>query len=160
MPACLLGLMLRNTVTIQRSKRLLLTTGLICEPLRDIPQRVNVMRMWMIDPKLLCRQHLLGEHGEIHKHLPSFRKRHSVSGRFSPVVQIQLNALKERHDELAQEMLRRGMNHKSPLANIPNLKETYPQYYDLNVDTHVSIRDLCQRCPKCRKRIENEKPCS
>lgn len=32
------------------------------------------MRMWMIDPKLLCRKHLLGEHNEIHKHLPSFRR--------------------------------------------------------------------------------------
>jgi hypothetical protein len=25
------------------------------------------MMMWMIDPVLLCRKHLLGEHGEIHK---------------------------------------------------------------------------------------------
>jgi len=34
------------------------------------------MRMWMVDPRLLCNQHLIGEHGEIHKFLPSFRKGH------------------------------------------------------------------------------------
>ena len=37
------------------------------------------MRMWMIDPTLLCRKHLLGEHGELHKFIPSFRKQYSVT---------------------------------------------------------------------------------
>ena len=115
------------------------------------------MRMWMVDPKVLCRKHLLGEHGEIHKHLPSFRKGHSVAGRFSPVVQIQLNALKSRHDELATEMVRRGYNHKSPLVNVPDLCKIYKDYFHLEVDIVNSAFDLMNRCEDCKKRMERRK---
>ncbi len=111
------------------------------------------MRMWMINPELLCRKHLLGEHGEIHKHLPSFRKGHSIDGRMSPVVQIQINCLLERHDVLAAEMLNRGMNHKSPLLDIPDLQAAYPEHYDKEVDEYTSMVDLCERCSDCRKLI-------
>ena len=65
------------------------------------------MRMWMIDPKLMCDQHLLGEHGELHKFIPSFHKKYKVTNRVSPVVQIELSSYQERHDELAEEMLSR-----------------------------------------------------
>lgn len=112
------------------------------------------MRMWMVDPLYLCDRHLLGEHGEIHKHLPSFRKGYSVKGRFTPVVQIQLNALVERHDQLAEEMIARGMNHSSPLTDVPDLQKIYPEYYDLEVDIDISLADLYERCPRCRARID------
>lgn len=108
------------------------------------------MRMWMIDPTLLCRKHLLGEHGEIHKHIPSFRKGYKIDGRFDPVIQIQLNALESRHDELAAEMLKRGYNHKSPLVDVPDLKAIYPQHYDKCVDIDISISDLMIRCKDCK----------
>lgn len=111
----------------------------------------------MVDPTLLCDKHLLGEHGEIHKHLPSFRKGYKISGRFNPFIQIQLNAILSRHDELAQEMIKRGMNHKSPLKDIPDLKNIYPDFYDLKVDVEYSINDLCKRCENCKSRIKNEK---
>lgn len=116
------------------------------------------MRMWMIDPALLCSRHLSGEHGEIHKHLPSFRRGHSVSGRFAPVVQIQLNAILARHDELAAEIDRRAQQsgrggHHSPLTDLPDLQAIYPDHYSLCVDIAESVRDLCERCPECRDRI-------
>jgi len=110
----------------------------------------------MINPRCLCRKHLLGEHGEIHKHIPSFRKGHRINGRFSPIVQIQLNALRSRHDELAEEMIRRGMNHRSPLNDLPDLKEIYPEYYYLNVNIENSILDLSSRCESCRSLIYQE----
>jgi len=113
--------------------------------------------MWMIDPKKLCNKHLIGEHGELHKFLPSFRKGFRVDKRFIPVVQIQLNAILERHDILAKEMIERGMSHKSPLLNIPDLKKTYPKYFDLNVDLDISNNDLCDRCIECKRRIEQFK---
>ena len=37
--------------------------------------------MWMIHPKFLCKKHLIGEHGEIHKFRPSFVKGHKIEGR-------------------------------------------------------------------------------
>lgn len=114
------------------------------------------MRMWMINPKLLCRKHLLGEHNEIHKHIPSFRKGHKIDGRFTPIVQIELKSLLKRHDELANEMLERGYNHKSPLENIPDLKFTYPEYYDKEVDIEYSLIDLYDRCENCRVIIDKK----
>ena len=113
----------------------------------------------MVSPDLLCNKHLMGEHGEIHKFLPSFRKGYSVDGRFDPIVQIQLNALEERHDELAKEINRRakkGGGHKSPLKDIPNLEEIYPQHYHKTVDTGVSLADLILRCPECKEKITGE----
>ena len=115
----------------------------------------ETMRMWMVDPRLLCNQHLIGEHGEIHKFLPSFRKGHKVDGRFDPVVQIQFNGYLIRHDMLAEEMLNRGMNHKSPLtfAELPDFKNIYPQHFHKEVDLEQSIKDLLYRCEDCSDRI-------
>jgi hypothetical protein len=111
--------------------------------------------MWMIKPKFLCNQHLLGEHGEMHKFLPSFRRGHKVTGRFIPVAQIQFKNYLERHDELALEMKRRGMNHQSPLIDIPDFKEIYPDFYDMEVDINQSISDLIERCEKCSDLIRS-----
>ena len=47
------------------------------------------MRMWGIDAKLLCKKHLIGEHGEIHKHRHNFVKQHKITKRISPIVQIE-----------------------------------------------------------------------
>ena len=111
------------------------------------------MRMWMIEAYLLCQQHLVGEHSELHKHLPSLRKGHSVMKRFDPVVQMQFVGYVERHDEIAIEMIRRGMNHTSPLTDVPDFTVHYSDYMDERVDLVVSIDDLMQRCPMCRARI-------
>ena len=108
------------------------------------------MRMWMLPPGCLCRKHLLGEHGEIHKHKTSFEKRHRMDGRFLPVVQIQPAAMLRRHDELAAEMLRRGYNHKSPFT-MPDISYLPAWQQFASVDTAESRRDLAQRCPECAK---------
>lgn len=105
------------------------------------------MRMWMIDPKLLCRKHLLGEHGEIHKHRHNFVKQHKMDGRRG---QIEPAAMETRHDELAAEMLRRGYNHQSPFEQpdtsyLPN---------DMTVDISTSIEDLKSRCPDCKDNLD------
>lgn len=114
------------------------------------PKRANeravTMRMWMVNPEILCRKHLLGEHGEIHKHRHNFVKGHSIEGRRG---QIDPAKMEERHDELAAEMLRRGFNHRSPFTQ-PDLSA-----YDLSghgVDVDRSLADLIERCPECRER--------
>lgn len=111
------------------------------------------MRMWMLPPKLLCQKHLLGEHGELHKFIPTFRKGYSVDKRFAPVVQIQFKGYRRRHNELADEMIRRGMNHKSPLPELPDFRMHYSQYYDKKVDVVFNLRDLVTRCSDCRDRL-------
>jgi hypothetical protein len=110
--------------------------------------------MWKVHPVFLCKKHLIGEHGEIHKFLPSFRKGYKVHGRFFPVVQIQFQGYKARHDALAQEMLDRGYNHKSPLIDIPDFQAIYPEYYHLTIDIETAIKDLSSRCAECAERMD------
>jgi len=108
----------------------------------------------MIDPKLLCNKHLIGEHGEIHKHKHIFEKKYSINGRIHPVVQIEPNSMKRRHDELVEEMTKRGMKHKSDYEQ-PDL--SYLKDIDIKVNIEKSLSDLIERCSECKKRIENGK---
>lgn len=111
------------------------------------------MRMWMINPKWLCRKHLLGEYGEIHKHRHNFVKHHSIAKRVSPVVQVEPLAMYARHDALAAEMVRRGYNHNS-LYEMPDLSYLPKAHREVKVDVYLSIKDLIDRCPECKKRFE------
>lgn len=102
------------------------------------------MRMWMVDPKILCRKHLLGEHGEIHKHRHNFVKRHRMDGRMG---QIEPESMERRHDALVAEMERRAYNHKSPYSQpdtsyLPEMK----------VNVADALADLLDRCEECKKR--------
>jgi len=108
--------------------------------------------MWMVDPRLLCRKHLLGEHGEIHKHRHNFVKQHSISKRVSPVVQIEPSSMQTRHDQLAMEMLRRRFNHYSPFEQ-PDISYLPEVEQNATVDLSISYTDLTERCPECAKNI-------
>jgi hypothetical protein len=113
------------------------------------------MRMWGINPKLLCRQHLLGEHNEIHKHRHNFVKHHSIAKRISPVVQIEPENMKKRHDEIVAEMIDRGYNHNSPYEQ-PDLSYLKSEEKYAKISLDVSITDLRNRCPECTKRITSK----
>ena len=107
------------------------------------------MRMWMLSPKLMCKKHISGEHGEIHKHLSSLYKGIKIDGRYAHIAQIQLNALQSRHDQLAQ-----FLNHKSPIeVDDYWIYKLYPQYYHINVNLEFNLHDLMERCEKCRNLI-------
>jgi hypothetical protein len=75
------------------------------------------MRIWDIEPERLCRQHLLGEHRELHALwviLTEGKKgfaRHPETARWRG----KLKALYKRHQALAAEMERRGYRHHTPL---------------------------------------------
>jgi len=111
------------------------------------------MRMWGINPELLCKKHLLGEHGEIHKHRHNFVKQHSIAKRISPVVQIAPEQMQKRHNELAHEMLKRGYNHKSPYEQ-PDLSHLKNEERYAEIDINVSILDLVLRCDECAKNLK------
>lgn len=110
------------------------------------------MRMWMISPELLCKQHLLGEHSEIHKHKHNFVKGHSIKGRIKPIAQIEPLSMQSRHDELVKEMIKRNYNHQSPYEQ-PELSKYSPEDILVKVDRNLSKQDLSQRCPECAKRM-------
>lgn len=102
------------------------------------------MRMWMVDVKYLCRKHLLGEHGEIHKHRHNFVKKHKMAGRMG---QIEPEAMESRHDELAEEMIRRGYKHQSPFEQ-PDVS----YLPEMKVNKEEALQDLLSRCEECKKR--------
>ena len=110
------------------------------------------MRMWMINPKLMCNKHLLGEHGELHKFKHSFVKGHSILGRIKPIVQIEPLSMQSRHDELVKEMEIRDMNHKSPYE-MPCLDKYPIEQTNVKADIFININDLATRCPDCAERL-------
>lgn len=110
------------------------------------------MRMWMIDPTCLCNKHLLGEHGEIHKHKHNFEKKHSIAGRIYPIAQIEPSSMEKRHNILAREMIKRGMNHKSNYHQ-PDINYLPKEDRDIKVNVEISKRDLMHRCAECSERI-------
>lgn len=102
------------------------------------------MRMWMLYPRIMCRQHLLGEHLEIHMFAGTLRRGISVEGYLEKGL-LEGASLRSRHNALVKEMLRRGYNHKSPL-------DDYPEETRGKVDRLQSFTDLMDRCPECRER--------
>jgi len=76
------------------------------------------MRIWDIAPDKMCRQHLLGEHRELHAIWAILTRKtrgyanHPETKRWRG----KLKALYLRHDLLVGEMSKRGYQHHSPLA--------------------------------------------
>ncbi len=75
------------------------------------------MRIWDIAVKKLCRNHLLGEHRELHAIWSVLTKCKKGYSRHPETIRWQgrLKALYLRHEELVKEMQARGYNHHSPL---------------------------------------------
>lgn len=111
------------------------------------------MRMWMVDPIFMCRRHLLGEHGELHSFIQSWRKHRKIDRRITGNA-IEPNSYKKRHDELAAEMIRRGMRHCSEIEQ-PDFSYLPVWQKDFKVDRKKSLNLLLERCPECRKRYQN-----
>ncbi len=105
-------------------------------------------RMWGIDPALLCRQHLLGEHNELHKLVGSIRAGHSIEG-YVERGQVDTARIERRHESLVAEMEQRGYNHASPISYEDTLKQG-------TIDEEANLRELSDRCPRCRARIEEQ----
>ena len=75
------------------------------------------MRIWDITPSKLCRNHLLGEHRELHAMWTIITE--SKKGYLMHPGTIRwkgkLKVMYLRHEELVAEMVKRGYNHRSPL---------------------------------------------
>ena len=110
------------------------------------------MRIWDLSPEDLCRQHLLGEHRELHaiwviitQSKPGYAHHPEVArwrGR--------LRALYIRHQCLVKEFHRRGYEHHSPL---PQNMATGLAGQDTLIDSIDRQRDLL-RAKGCDCRVE------
>ena len=102
------------------------------------------MRMWNINPKLLCNKHLIAEHGEIHAMIGNLKKSGTWAKRLTKAGYLEPQNAKNRHNKLVVEMLRRELNHNSILET-DGIKLPIGK-----VDKTKSIRDLKARCKKCK----------
>jgi hypothetical protein len=75
------------------------------------------MRIWDIKPEVLCRQHLLGEHRELHAIWSIISNNKKGYSKHPEILRWKgkLKALYLRHEEIVLEMKKRGYNHNSPL---------------------------------------------
>ena len=75
------------------------------------------MRTWDIPPDKLCRNHLLGEHSELHAIWSILTKGKKGFAHHPETLRWlgKLKALYLRHEKIVQEMKKQGFNHKSPL---------------------------------------------
>ncbi len=105
------------------------------------------MRMWMVDPRKMCRKHLLGEHVEIHMLVATLKRGRSIEGFLTRGLLEPQNA-RARHDAIVAEMKARGYKHSSPL---PRFRCHGPSG---EVSRESAEAELAGRCPECRKLIE------
>ena len=100
------------------------------------------MRMWLVDPTKMCRQHLLGEHLELHMFATTIKQGKSIKGYVNKNL-VDTSKIQLRHEELVAEMVRRGYNHKSPLVYEDSLNIGI-------VSSKNSLEELRNRCETCK----------
>lgn len=108
------------------------------------------MRVWDVDTKILCRQHLLGEHRELHGLWNILTKHGGVGGYARHPETLRWvgrgRALYLRHEALVTEMLRRGYNHRSPI--------------DERLAVGSAVQDTFIDTPEKQLEILRAKPCA
>ena len=101
--------------------------------------------MWLVDAKCLCRNHLLGEHKELHQAVGSILKNKILAGHIKR-GQIEVHNIKKRHAELVKEMKKRGYNHQSPLKKFKSFNAG-------KINIIGNYKELERRCKKCKELI-------
>jgi hypothetical protein len=105
--------------------------------------------MWMVPSKTMCREHLLGEHSELHMFVGTLKKQRKLTGFINNNL-LDIHKLWDRHLELAAEMRRRGYEHQSPLHwcnyNYLPLSEQLHR-----IDIEKAKETLHSRCSKCKE---------
>lgn len=107
----------------------------------------------------LCDRHLMGVHGEIHKHRHNFVKQHKIDGRFRDGdIQISPKNMQIEHDIAAEEIDRRAAirgsgGHRSPFEQ-PSISYLPKWQQEIEVDNDMAIQKLILKCPNCKERYE------
>jgi hypothetical protein len=91
----------------------------------------------------MCRQHLLGEHLEMHMFMGTINQGKSLAGYINNGL-VEVHLIRARHDFLVKEMKARGYNHQSPLdcGLLPRGGK---------ISIAGNIKELKSRCKECRR---------
>jgi len=106
----------------------------------------------------------MGSHVELHMLLGSMEKCKNISGFMMNIIDGKISpllepfSLYEYHEQIKEEMLRRGYNHNSEInkVTVQRVLKNYRQYELMKVNRSHSVEELMKRCPECRRRFENE----
>jgi len=101
----------------------------------------------MVDPRAMCRRHLLGEHVELHMAVAWIRCGRAVDGWVDGNC-LEPASIGARHTDLATEMAYRGWNHASPLVQ-PLIGAR--QQPEARIDKAAAERELARRRKDCAK---------
>lgn len=112
------------------------------------------MRQWLVDPKIMCRKHLLGEHVEHHMFAGAINRGTNMTG-FLEKNLLEPESLQARHLELVAEMERRGYNHKSSMPDL--LLDKLGDRKSITVNKSLALAELLRRCSECKQRYEELK---
>jgi len=108
------------------------------------------MRIWDLHPSKLCRNHLLGEHRELHAMWTVITQKRKGYSMHPETIRWKgkLRAMYLRHEKLVEEMGHRGYCHKSPLDK---RKATGKYLQDVFIDTPTDqIRILKNKKCDCK----------
>ena len=112
------------------------------------------MRMWLVPLHLLCRQHFLGYHRELHTMWRTIElgKYNLIHGH-TKLNQIDVSKIISEHKLCELEMIRRNYNHKSPIPDYAScvIQDFIDKFGIVAVDLEYSLIDLRERCEECKK---------
>jgi hypothetical protein len=109
------------------------------------------MRQWHVSCDCLCNKHLLGEHVEHHMFRAILVKGMKTDGYVNDGLLLP-GTLEARHNTVAAEMVKRGMNHTSEFPHIAT--DTWRLGSMDRFSISDNLRELARRCIACRVRIE------
>ena len=99
------------------------------------------MRIWDLSPELLCRQHLLGEHRELHALWVILTQEKKGFAHHPETLRWRgkLKALFRRHEALVAEMANRGYRHATPLPEDRAAGLEYQQDYKDTPEEQINL---------------------
>ena len=99
------------------------------------------MRIWDIPPSKLCRNHLLGEHRELHAMWVVIIKNKKGYSLHPETLRWKgkLRAMYIRHEKLVDEMKKRGYNHQSPLDKRQATGNPHQNEYVDSIEDQIQI---------------------
>lgn len=119
------------------------------------------MRMWMIEPKLMCNKHLVAEHVELHMFVGAINRGRKLQGYWDNGL-IDPTGICARHFVITHEMERRGLRHSSPLENDQIdfkklVRAIHPgrSWNNPNINIELNKKNLAGRCKDCAARINS-----
>ena len=108
-----------------------------------------MVRMWLVDPELMCQQHRHGEHFELHKLVSFIRNEH--------IEKVQFHATRgqvfPKHIELRHEQLEAHDGLDSPIS-VPYVVEDLQMTEVTGRLLKYNRKELVRRCDDCAKKQE------